>query len=306
MTSSLAPVVLFTYNRPSHTSQALHSLMNNDLAGETELIIYCDGPKEGIREEELNKIEEVRKIVREKKWCGDVKIIESKTNKGLANSIVSGVSEVLNKYGKIIVLEDDMLTSTCFLKFMNDALNLYENDEEVVCINGYIYPVKKQLPETFFIRGADCWGWATWKRGWNCFETDGKKLLSALEEKNLTAAFDFNSSYPFTRMLIDQIAGKNDSWAIRWYASAFLKNKLTLYPAESFVRNIGNDKSGFHGMNSDEFNVKLSDTPFSGKKTVCVENTEAKKIIEDYFRSLFKKKNFLTLIFNKLVPLLKK
>jgi hypothetical protein len=106
--------------------------------------------------------------------------------------------------------------------------------------------VNRTLPQTFFLRGADCWGWATWKRGWDLFEQDGRKLLSELEGRQLTRSFDFDGSYPYTQMLRDCIAGANDSWAVRWYASAFLLGKLTLYPGSAQVQNIGADGSGTH------------------------------------------------------------
>ena len=127
---------------------------------------------------------------------------------------------------KVIVLEDDLVTSPHFLQYMNDGLGIYERDDRVISIHGYSYPVHGKLPETFFLRGADCLGWATWKRGWDLFEDDGQRLLNELERRNLTRSFDFDGSYPYTQMLRDQIAGSNSSWAVRWYASAFLRDKL--------------------------------------------------------------------------------
>ena len=148
------------------------------------------------------------------------------------------------------MLEDDLLTSPYFLDFMNEGLSIYEEDEKVISIHGYVYPISEKLPETFFLRGADCWGWATWKRGWDLFEPDGGLLLNKLEESKQTEEFDFNRSYPYTQMLKDQINGKTNSWAVRWYASAFLQNKYTLYPGKSLVSNIGGDGSGTNtGLN---------------------------------------------------------
>ncbi|MGB4775168.1 MAG: glycosyltransferase family 2 protein, partial [Daejeonella sp.] len=167
------------------------------------------------------------------------------------------VTEIVNKYERIIVLEDDLVTSPYFLQYMNDGLNVYKDCEEVISIHGYIYPVSVELPETFFIKGADCWGWATWKRGWDLFEPNGEKLLNEIIKRGLTYQFDFNGSYPYTQMLKDQIAGLNNSWAIRWNASAFLKNKLTLYPGKSLVQNIGNDGTGTHSGTSNTFNINL-------------------------------------------------
>jgi hypothetical protein len=149
-----------------------------------------------------------------------------------------------------------------------------------------VYPIKQKLPDTFFLRGADCWGWATWKKGWKYFEPDGKKLLNELEQRGLTHEFDFEDSYPFTQMLRDQIKGKNNSWAIRWNASAFLAGKLTLYPSNSYVQNIGNDDSGTH---SKSWSKAAYDTDIQKIKSdlqhiPVQESREARKAFTSYFR----------------------
>jgi hypothetical protein len=174
---------------------------------------------------------------------------------------------------------------------MNDALGLYNDNQEVISIHAYLYPVKKILPETFFLRGADCWGWATWKRGWELFEPDGKKLLAELENKKLTYDFDFSGSYPYTQMLRNQIEGKNSSWAIRWYAAAYLKSKLTLYPGKSLIDNIGSDGSGTHGGSRTNRRqpLKVGDIKIQVEKIELRENEEARLAITNYFRS---KKSF--------------
>ncbi len=253
---NLAPIVLFVYNRPWHTLQTLESLMRNELADSSQLFIYSDGPKGGSLED-AQKVEEVRKILRSQQWCKEVHVVESKVNKGLASSIIAGISEIINQYGTIIVLEDDMVSSQYFLQFMNDALGAYENNDSIISITGYIYPIEN-LPKLFFLKGADCWGWATWKRGWALFEQDGKQLLQQLKNNDLTYTFDLNGSYPYTQMLENQTIKKNDSWAIRWHASAFLSNKLTLFPGRSLIRNIGLDSSGTHCGNSIELGTEPS------------------------------------------------
>ncbi|MBK7668766.1 MAG: glycosyltransferase [Sphingobacteriaceae bacterium] len=177
----LAPIIVFAFNRPEHTRQTLEALMQNHLADKSELFIYIDGPR---TKDEIEKVNSVKKIAEEKLWCGKVSVVESKTNKGLAASVVKGVTDIVNKYGKVIVLEDDLVSDKWFLKFMNDSLTVYENETDVVCATGYIYPVSKALPETFFLKGADCWGWATWKRGWDILEINGDGLLKELEEKS--------------------------------------------------------------------------------------------------------------------------
>lgn len=303
---ALAPIALFTYNRPTHTSQTLKSLMKNGLAKESELFIFSDGPKENASPEERKSIEVVREIIRKEKWCKTVHYIEAKSNKGLAESIISGVSTIVNKYGKVIVLEDDMLCSNFFLQFMNEALTMYEQEEKVMGISGYVVPASAELPQTFFIKGADCWGWGTWQRSWSLFERDGEKLLSELKKKKLTAEFDFDNSYPYTQMLVDQIEKKNDSWAIRWYASAFLMEKYFLFPGKSFIRNIGNDGSGFHQLNSGTFDVQLADEFSSLTRMPAQENLTARKLIENYFRTLQHNERLATKLMRKTNTLLKK
>lgn len=256
----LAPIVLFAYNRPAHTIQTLEALSNNDLAKESTLYIFCDGPKEDADAHALQKINETRQLVKSKQWCKEVIVREKEKNQGLAGSVIAGVTEILNKHGKIIVLEDDIVTGKGFLAYMNEALNLYRDDENVISIHAYIYPIRKEgLGETFFLKGADCWGWATWSRGWALFKNDAEGLYRQITERNLQHEFDFNGAYPYTQMLKQQIEKKVSSWAILWYASAFLKDKYTLYPSVSLVKNIGLDGSGTHGKNDSALSSYFTD-----------------------------------------------
>jgi putative methyltransferase (TIGR04325 family) len=294
----LSPIVLFVYNRLSHTKQTVESLKKNDLSRESDLFIFSDGPKVFLNNEQKNiqnkiQVQEVRDYIKTINGFKKVTIFESEKNKGLADSIISGVTQVINDYGTVIVLEDDMLTSPHFLKYMNDALNCYENEENVISIHGYIYPVKGVLPETFFLKGADCWGWATWKRGWDLFESDGGLLLNELEKNNLIKEFDFNGTVSYSNMLRDQIIKKNNSWAIRWYASAFLKNKFTLYPGISLIKNIGLDDSGTNCAKTDKFNDDndIFSAEVKIKKNFISEDVNAKKKIETYFKNLSKYNN---------------
>lgn len=284
--SYLAPVTLFVFNRPEKTLQTLSSLKKNIFAAETLLYIFLDGPR---NESDKEKIEEVRKIIYLMDGFKEIKIFESEVNQGLAKSIINGVTKILNKHGKIIVLEDDLKASPFFLKYMNESLALYENDQEVISIHGYIYPINKTLPETFFIKGADCWGWGTWKRGWDLFEKDGKTLLKKLRQKKKLKEFDFNGSFGYSKMLEDQINGKNNSWAIRWYASAFLNEKLTLYPGRSLINNIGFDGTGVHCEGSNSYAVELSFAPIEVKRIPIKEDNINRQLIEEFFRKKFPK-----------------
>lgn len=287
--NDLAPIVLFVYNRPKHTKKTLDALAANDLAAQSELYIYLDGVRSDAKKNELGRIQEVESIIRAEKRFKDIVITSSPYNKGLAGSIISGVTEVISKYDKIIVLEDDLITSKYFLKYMNNALNLYHVENDVACISGYIYPVSQKLPETFFIKGADCWGWGTWKRAWDLFEPSGTILLNQLKQNKQFFDFNFFDSYPYTKMLEDQISGKNNSWAIRWYASAYLHQKLTLYPAIPFVRNIGFDGSGTHSGKLNFWHSSCLNEKSSLKKINIHENTNAKKIIAAYFDKIQKR-----------------
>lgn len=280
---TLAPIILFVYNRPQHTLSTIKALKQNYLAEGSEIYIFSDGFK---NESDKRKVDEVRSIIKGITGFKRISVIEREKNIGLANSVISGVTEIINKFGKVIVLEDDLVTSPYFLQYMNEALELYEKEENVISIHGYIYPIKRELPETFFIKGADCWGWATWKRGWDLFEPDGRKLLNQLKENNLFNDFDLGGSVKNIKMLKKQIAKKNDSWAIRWHASAFIKNKLTLYPGKSLVKNIGTDGEGTHAKETNVYDSEISDKKIDLKLLSTQEDNGAKYAIKEYFDSI--------------------
>jgi len=279
--TKLAPLALFVYNRLQHTRQTVEALQKNGLAKDSDLFIFSDGPK---KEADKEKVKEVQDYIQTIFGFKSITVTKRSENLGLSKSIITGVTEIINKYKKIIVLEDDLVTSPYFLKYMNEALNLYEKDERVISIHGYIYPLKERLPETFFLRGADCWGWATWKRGWDLFELDGKKLLKELKDKQLTKKFDFDGAYPFTQMLEMQTLGFNDSWAIRWHASAFLANKMTLYPGCSLVKNIGFGESGTHTKTTFSFESEMCDKPII-IEPIIHESNDILTFIKNYFKS---------------------
>jgi len=283
MTNKLAPIILFVYKRPEHTRKTVEALLKNDLADQSLLYVYCDGPKTLA---DTAATEDVRAYMRGIKGFTQITIIERPTNHGLSASIMQGVTEIINKHGKAIILEDDLVTSPFFLRHMNEALDLYAADERVASIHGYIYPLRKRVADTFFIRGADCWGWATWARAWKEFEPNGKKLAEQLKSRDLISSFDFDGSYPFSRMLERQIAGQTDSWAIRWYASAFLKDMLTLYPGKSLVENIGQDSSGTHGKNSLDYRITLTKYPIPLRRLPIREDIQARNVMISYFKYL--------------------
>ncbi|MFO7445922.1 MAG: glycosyltransferase [Ignavibacteriaceae bacterium] len=275
-----APIVLFVYKRFTSTKLTVESLRKNSEAVNSDLIIFSDGAKS---EKDINLVDDVRKYINSITGFKTVTVFKNEKNLGLANSIINGVTRVVNQYGKIIVLEDDMIISPYFLKYMNEALTLYENEDKVVSVHGYIYPVNEKLPETFFLRGADCWGWATWKRGWDIFEPDSEKLLQEIHNRKLEYEFDLNGTFNNVRMLKNQIEGRVDSWAIRWHASAFIKNKYTLYPGSPLVKNIGMDEQATHTKKMNVYDVVIKDTPITVIKIPVEENVQARKIVEKFF-----------------------
>jgi hypothetical protein len=276
-----APIALFAYNRPEHFRRTIEHLANNHRASESDLFIFSDNPR---TRADVSKVKSVRLFARSVSGFRRITVIARERNFGLAKSIITGVTEIVNTYGRIIVLEDDMVTSPFFLQYMNEALEVYKDEDRVISIHGYLYPLRASLPETFFLRGADCWGWATWKRGWYLFEPDGKKLLRELRSRRLENEFDLHGAYSYTKMLERQAKGKVDSWAVRWHASAFLHDKLTLYPGTSLVSNIGLDASGTHCTPTDQFDVTLSSRPVAVRPIPVEEREDVRSALELYHR----------------------
>ena len=259
-----APVARFVYNRPDHTRQTLAALRANTLAKETPLYVFADAPRD---EATRAAHEEVLECVRDVQGFASVTLIRRECNLGLAHSIIDGAGVLCARHGRVIVLEDDLVTSPHFLRYMNDALDHYAHDEAVGCISAYMYPVNVPagMPDTLLLPFPMSWGWATWSRAWQLFEPDGRALVQQLEARGLTAAFDRVGPGNFMRMLNDQIAGRNNSWFIRWHASLFLAGKLSLAPVRSTIHNIGLDGTGVHcsSWRFDPYRVQPSPVPLA-------------------------------------------
>ena len=236
-----APVLLFTYNRLSHTQRCVEALLKNHLSSESELFIYSDAAKDIAQQE---SVKEVRNFIHTIQGFKAITIIERDKNWGLAKNIIDGVTTQVNRYGKVIVLEDDLVVAPFFLQFMNEALETYKYEPKIGHIQACDFTQDPSLPDTFLIKFTGSWGWATWDRAWKHFNPNGKELLQEMQKRQLTHAFDMNGKYGFTRMLRRQIEGKNNSWAIRWNASLFLKDILSLNVGRSLVQNEGFDGSG--------------------------------------------------------------
>jgi len=245
--SGLAPIVLFVYNRPEHTRNTLTALKANRLSVDSHLFIFADGPKESASSKDHADIQSTRKVIREQEWCGTVTVVERPANIGLAENIIDGVTNIVNAHGKIIVLEDDIVTSESFLTYMNNALDLYNQDPQVMHVAGYSFPwldASRIGMDTFFYRVASCWGWGTWARAWKFYHDDSEKLFVRLCEKNKMSSFDLGYSGGFLGQLNANIVKSARTWAVKWYASVHLQNGLALHPAKSLVNNTGFDNSG--------------------------------------------------------------
>lgn len=274
-----APVLLLAYARPDHLRRTVESLRANDEAAATDLYVYCDAAKTS---EVASAVAAVRRYVDQITGFASVMPVFRDRNWGLSASVIDGVTQLLERDDRVIVVEDDLVVSRFFLRYMNGGLDAYATDERVASIHGYSYPVSARLPETFFLRGADCWGWATWRRAWSVFESDGRKLLDELERRSLTRAFDLDGVAGFSQMLRAQVAGTKDSWAVRWHASCYLRSLLTLYPGQSLVDNIGNDGTGRHRGVTDAYRVQLRETAVKVGGIPVVESSEGRSAFKTF------------------------
>lgn len=284
-----APIVLFVYNRPWHTLRTLEALSNNHLADQSRLYIFADGPKPGVSQELLNAIHETRTILHSKKWCKETVIFESDTNRGLADSIITGVGEIINRHGKVIVLEDDLVSSPGFLVYMNDALELYEQNESVMHISGYMYPVCNQVENaTVFLRVLSCWGWGTWKRAWNYFSNDVENHLLRLDSRSGIRKFNVLGNAPFYNQLLDNARGSINTWAVKWYASWFLKNGIALFPATTLIVNIGHDGSGVHCGKEKYYQANFIADKIDVKVRPIIEDKRYLRLIDSFYAAVRK------------------
>lgn len=294
-TLDLAPIVLFVYNRPDHTKQTVEALQKNVLAVDSELFIYSDAAKNENAEQKVN---EVREYIKSIDGFKKITIIEREKNWGLANSIIDGVTKIVNEYGKIIVLEDDLVTSPYFLKFMNEALEFYKDKDKVWHISGWNYPIETDgLDDVFLWRLMNCWGWATWADRWKHYEKDVDKTIEDFSSDEIKR-FNIDGAENFWGQVVSNKEEKINTWAIFWYATIFKKNGLCLNPSQTFVENIGHDGSGIHCGESCSFSSNLSKNRRVNYKVDLNENNIAIERIQKFYRS--QKKPFIVRIINKL------
>jgi hypothetical protein len=305
MTNSnkLAPIVLFVYNRPDHTRKTVEALSKNLLASESELFVYSDYPKDTAA---TDRVEEVRAYIKTIQGFKSVTIAERDKNWGLAASIIDGVTNVVNKYGKVIVLEDDIVTSPYFLTFMNDALDFYADKPEVWHVSGFTYPHIKGVKDAFFWRSMNCWGWATWKNRWCYFEKVPEKLIATFSKRDIYRFNIYGADDMWGQVLANQ-TGKINSWAIFWEAVIFQHNGLCLDPAVSFVRNIGLDGTGVHcGITSSYSSDVLCNKKICFNEIKIRENRKAVRAIMRFYNREHGKKNVVNRIIGKAKYIVKK
>ncbi|AZQ62237.1 hypothetical protein EI427_08300 [Flammeovirga pectinis] len=287
---NLAPIIVFSYNRSVHTRKVLEALKKNPLFDQSPLYLFCDGLKEGASE--IDKIEHrktVEIVTDEVYWTENTTVSISEENLGLAKSITQGVTKVIDKHGTAIILEDDIIVSTGFLKYMNDALLIYKDNSKVMHINGYLpkSPFQKNSfkNSTFFSSHMSCWGWATWKESWNKFSIGANLLYHKLEQLNLFQKMDLNGSFTGLDQLKSNIDGTISTWAIKWLSTILINDGICLNSSQSLVKNIGMDGSGVNsGL--------LFWNPYKTKRINSIENIskipEKPNIGDCYFEEFYR------------------
>ena len=282
--TDFAPIVLFVYDRPEHTKRTIEALQKNEGAQDTELFIFSDAAK---NEGANSNVDKVRAYINDIDGFKKLKVIERSKNWGLAKSIIEGVTDIVNKYGKIIVLEDDLVTSPYFLKYMNTGLKLYEKQEHVWHISGWNYPINSvDLESVYLWRLMNCWGWATWKNRWNYFENNSEKIINTFT-KNDIYKFNIDGSEDFFGQIRENHKGKINTWAIFWYATIFKNNGLCLCPNKTLVLNIGNDGSGKHQLNDNSYSSEVDTNPDFAFTIQLQENKLSIKRLKYFYKKRY-------------------
>lgn len=293
---NLAPIVLFVYDRIEQTRRTIESLQKNYESKKSELYIYSDNHK---CDRSSRGVAEVRNFIERLSGFKKITIIKRDANYGLKLSIETGVFEVISKHGKAIVLEDDLLLSINFLQYMNEALDRYADEENIMGISGYVSPHRiKVESDCFFLPFISSWGWATWKRSWDLYQKFPNNYQEYLSSPESIKRFNLNGAIDYYSMLKNTLAGKTHSWAINWYFANFIRSGLTLYPRETLVENIGFDGTGvncrFHSLKQQKINNSFSVKTYP-------RNIEILKNYEEYIRGIPKLKLSFKSILKRLI-----
>ena len=282
-----SPIALFTYERLDLLKKTVNYLKKNALASKTDLYIFSDGPKDKVNSK---NIKNVRIYLERITGFQSIKIIKRKINVGLERNLIQGLEYIFRNHERVIVLEDDIATSKYFLEYLNDALNEYENAKNVCQVSGYSflekYSKKYDLDDFYFIKGADCLAWGTWKDRWDLFTNDALRLSSQIRNKNLIGQFNRNHNYNYFKMLLDKSRNKNNSWAICWYAKNFLENKYTLYPLKSLASHLGNDikATNYIPSQNDSLEVKIHEQSIKLKRIPIYEKINTFKAYNEFLK----------------------
>lgn len=326
MIMQYAPIIVFAYDRPDHLSQTLAALAKNDLASQSVLYVFCDGAREWGGEAPhppegggnyitkrygvmhcskekykayLQRIAEVRAVAHAQTGFKEVHVIEREKNIGLADNIVGAVTEIVNQYGRVIAFEDDIVTTRGCLTYLNDALELYKDDEQVMHISAWMYPNKGQFPATFFYDSPyPAGGWATWKRAWDYFNPDTADHVKYWE--NNWKEFDIEGEDYMSRQLIGNLNGTLKTWYIKWYSLMRRMGGLCLYPGTAMSNNIGWDNSGETSLPNARYNVDHPAEYTDVKRVPIVRNKKAFDYIRVWYSGHWYSKRYRIRFYNKI------
>lgn len=319
--TQLAPIVVFAYDRPDHLRRTLDALSKNDLAKDSVLYVYCDGIRPlslenkndapfwqhrtefyGTKEQYddyVKRIESTRQVARQQTGFKELHIVEREKNIGLADNIVGAVTEIVNKYGRVIAFEDDIVSTRGCLTYLNDALEMYQNDEKVMHISAWMYPNKGQFPTTFFYDSPyPAGGWATWKRAWQHFNPDTADHVAFWQNK--WSEFDIEGEDYLSRQLVGNLNGTLKTWYVKWYSSMRRMNGLCLYPGTAMSNNIGWDNSGETSCENSRYFVSNPAEYTEVKRIPIVRNQKAFRYIRVWYSGHWYSKRHRTAFVNKI------
>lgn len=289
-----APIILFVYNRPQHTRVTVESLLNNHESAYSTLFVFSDGPKslndQQKHYEDGNRVTEVRKYIRSIRGFRDIEMFENETNKGLAESVISGVSTVFQEYDKVIVVEDDLVLASIFLRFMNEALEFYRNDSRIFSLGGYSPNIAMPIgykDDVYLSYRCSSWGWATWKDRWEKADWNVEDYCLFKKDRKMQQAFS-RGGRDLVDILAAQMNHKINSWAIRWDYAHFRNNACALKPRFSLVRNIGTDGSGNHSSVTDHYNVDI--TLFRDRTPLLRSDVEINRVIAKRLAAFYERR----------------
>ena len=285
-----SPVILFVYNRPNHLKKTLSFLKKNSETKKSFIYIFSDGYKNNDSMDQ-KKVEQVRDIIKKINFFKKKFIFERKKNIGLRNNIIRGINLAFKNNSKLIILEDDILVSRYFLKFMNESLTKYYKNNKVWHISGWNYDINEVTisDDVFFIKNMNCWGWGTWKNRWNKINLKSEKLIRKFSKSD-KYRFNLDNSFENFSQIIRNYESKKSTWAIFWNATIYLNNGLCLNPLKSLTSNIGQDESGTNTTNTQLVNEKINNNKNFKYPNIISENIQIRKKIIEFLRN--KKENF--------------